>query len=159
MKILEPHWVLSYDLPHWKSFKQDSLVLIQKPCVRQEITPQLITAKSHHSLMFNCNTSLIGQRADTKKSEKHVSEIKGLREKKRYPEVTLSSCVTLFRILLKQPTLSFFIRRSLRNLNTYKFQGVRLFKLNSHAKSRLFIQSQKSKIKYQVITFLYTLAS
>lgn len=55
--------------------------------------------------MLNYNTYKIGLRAE--KADKSVPGVKGLRRKKEQPEVTLSSSMTLFRIWLKYPKMSF----------------------------------------------------
>lgn len=96
---------------------QHSLGLIQQHMsrVRKQIILWLITAKTLHMCMLNYNISLTDLRVNTETSDKSVPAVKVLRRKKEHPEVTLSLSPILFRIWLKYPKLTFYLRRCLRN--------------------------------------------
>lgn len=103
-EILEPHQVLSYDLPHWKGFKQNIVWCRSSNTWNRMKKKSLLflssirnyslahTAKSLLILMFNCNAPLTGLRADAEKSEKSAPWIKGLRKEKISRGHTVQQC-------------------------------------------------------------------
>lgn len=122
--------------------------------------------------MLNWNISLTDLRVDTETSDKGVPAVTVLRRKKEHPEVTLSWNLILFRIWLKYPKLSFYLRRCLRNSINIRtrvpthFHLRRCFRNSINISSRVFFHLLKSlsclwgsKINYGAIIFFHTSTS
>ena len=140
--------------------------------MRRQIVPWLLTAKNLHICMLNCNISLADLRVDTEKSDKSVPAVKVLRRKKEHSQVTLSWSLILFRIWLKYPTLSFYLRRCLRNsINvrtrvSTRFHLRRCLRNSINISTRVYFHSLKSlsclwgsEINYRAIIIFHTSTS